>query len=113
MTFEEHIKFYIKNKKRMCKVYKNECKHCPLTSPFGCNNLDGLLSSFKLVSEWAEAHPEKTYKMDFISKFPNVNSCFFEDSCRCYIYGTPEVTDDEGCPIGIEKCSQCWDAPME
>lgn len=115
MEFEEHIKLYNKNKARMCKTMKKPCGICPFYHPYGCNIEDDIVENYKKVAEWAAAHPEKTYRMDYKEKFPNMDEEFFLDVCRCRIYGYPDKSelDREGCPKGIDSCDECWDTEME
>lgn len=116
MEFEEHIKLYKKNKKRMCETMNEYCIDCPIRNSGICYiDNDVLVENYKKVAEWAAAHPEKTYRMDFKERFPNMDEEFFIDACRCKVYGYLDKADcdDDGCPKGMNTCSDCWDAEME
>lgn len=116
MEFEEHIKLYKKNKKRMCKTMSREtCNGCPICYTCECMDESDLVENYNKVAEWVAAHPEKTYRMDFKERFPNMDEEFFFDGCRCRIYGYPDKSelDREGCPKGIDNCDECWDVEME
>lgn len=111
MTAKEYAKQY----ERMHKTYNapdigDSCNGCPfnISLYWSC---DKALNShpdkaIELVSKWAEKHPERTYKQDFISKFPNSMlrqnvSCI----CRANIYDPYEKCVAKNCEI-------CWNEVM-
>ena len=64
----------------------------------------------RLVEDWSRNHPQKTYLMDFLEKFPNCvkDKKGFPVSCRKFIY---PLMSRENCS-GL-NCSDCWNEPME
>lgn len=72
--------------------------------------------AISIVEQWAKEHPEKkrkTYKEDFLEKFPEVQMRFDEEQtmsrpvgCRMNIYGI------EG-PCTGRNCFSCWNEVIE
>ena len=66
------------------------------------NNIDQAID---IVSEWSKAHPRKTYKDDFLEKFPKAK---IEEAdfpiCRIRVYGGS---------CNSVLCTDCWNKPME
>ena len=84
-----------------CKL--NECASCALADVhFWCM----FKKSESLTpADWGIARP-KTYKEDFLEKFPNARmECGVPVSCRLNIYA-----DDEKCCF---ECAKCWNEIME
>ena len=115
MTFKDHLEYFEKHRGRICKVFDSkDCYGCPLNRPSGCCiNSKDVLTVYDIVKEWAEKNPEVTYRKDFKNKFPKTEEIFFENVCRCEIYGRPVETDEEGCPLNVTTCDECWNAPIE
>lgn len=103
---------------RLCKSYNTSpCENCPVhewcTSPLRIAEYKEMET---VLVEWAKAHPEKTrktYKEDFLEKFPEVQMRFDEEhtmsrpvGCRMNIYGI------EG-PCTGRNCFSCWNEVME
>ena len=102
----------LKDFARMCKTIGN-CEGCPIykSSSFtGCH--DTLVRHFdeanEIILKWCEEHPIKTYKSDFLEKFPNASLI---DS-GAYVICKRRVYDGDGCKMHL-KCSDCWNEPME
>lgn len=97
---------------RMCCTI-NDCSKCPMDNIEG-NCPENIYNHFdeanELILKWCEEHPIKTYKMDFLEKFPNaiLNSDNSPRTCRNYLYGICNV-----CTHVELKCSDCWNEPME
>ena len=99
----------IKDLKRMCNAYIN-CEGCPFAKVrpcigFMCKHTE---EADRIITEWCNEHPEKTYAMDFFEKFPNAIKAesgrpYF---CRAHIYG-----DELECHKG--GCEKCWNQKME
>lgn len=116
MEFKEVVKI----RDRMCEHYVNGCSHCPMylnkIRDMSCNDfiMTFPASSEKIISTWAEEHPQKTILMDFLEKYPNAK--LDED-------GTPEVQcpyhlgydEDDDCIYEEDNicCEKCWNRPME
>lgn len=105
---------YLKTRARMCD---GQCSDCPLSMcnnrykhqcrEFECKNPEEAVA---FVEKWEKEHPQKTYKDDFLEKFPNVklsHNGYPICSCRNLIYS------GEGCPKPFPDCKACWNEPME
>jgi hypothetical protein len=64
----------------------------------------------EIIEAWAKEHPEKTYKQDFLEKFPNakLNERGIPYPCREYLYGK-----GINCAHRNADCAVCWNEPME
>lgn len=111
----------MKIRNRTCKHYDGDCENCPL---YNRNNGRKLFctdflerypeEAEKILSKWAEEHPQKTILMDFLEKYPNAK---LDDD------GTPEgpcpfhlgYDDDDNCIYGdvYDSCKKCWNRPLE
>lgn len=106
---------YFNEKARMTEFCLNHCNKCSLS---GMRNGRDMIcrifelrypeDAIKIVEEWSKEHPQKTYLMDFLGKYPNCNKGDngIPDSCRDNIYGTQS---DCRCT----SCEKCWNEPME
>lgn len=105
----------IKDLKRMCKSFKDNCDGCLLY-----NKIDNIClmltleclpnNADEIVDEWASEHPIKTYLQDFFEKFPNAprGAEGSPKICPHQIY--PEIDVDCRCP---EDCLKCWNQEMK
>lgn len=98
----------IKDFARMCNAYIN-CEGCPFAkvrpcSGFMCKHIE---EADRIITEWCNEHPLKTYAMDFFEKFPNARKTKSgrPDNCRNLIYG-----DKPDCNC---ECEECWNQKME
>lgn len=102
---------YIKEKKRMCNTYHN-CDGCPIKiareDDYFCSEwiLEYTNEAVALVERWSEEHPQRTFKDDFLEKFPKSK---YENCCVDYVYGT---NFREECTILSTKCANCWNRPI-
>lgn len=105
----------IKDLKRMCKSFKDNCDGCPLHDKMYNVCLMLTLESLpnnadEIVDKWVEEHPVKTYMQDFFEKFPNAMKEKSGEPIPCIgpiyseLYGKP-------CPAG--KCFECWNQEMK
>lgn len=116
MEFKEVMIHY----KRMCKSIQKgtHCQNCPLGS---CNNGKGELcdrflheypsEAEQIILKWAEEHPAKTIKDDFLEKHPKaqLDSDGTPRSCAKYCgYCTECIWTN-----GVSDCKLCWNRPME
>lgn len=98
---------------RMCK--RMRCEECPLSD---CNNghdcgcgaymQSHIDEANEIILKWCDEHPVKTYKQDFLEKFPKVRlgaDGVPKGGCVDYIYNTTTECDND--------CSACWNRPME
>ena len=106
---------FIMTKNRMCKE-NMACKGCPLSEhKLPCNfasiNSSELKEMMEIVEQWGKEHPQKTYKDDFLEKFPNAKIVNYiggqaPDFCRNLIYSRGNCEISKG-------CFDCWNEPME
>jgi len=78
-----------------------------------------LYEAIRIVKKWSDEHPQKTYLMDFVKKYPNApleengtpRFCPYELGYTtkedCYMT-TKEDFDDRS-----QYCKQCWSTPIE
>lgn len=87
-------------------------ERCPLLafcrSTFTTRRAEETITAIKNLQKWSNEHAKKTYKQDFLEKFPDapkyesVNSRH-PRACRISIY-------DGECPG--TGCDECWNEPM-
>jgi hypothetical protein len=118
----EALKLF-EEKERMCKCYKlevttvlNKCmSECPLANYTDCNleanyanrydKKEILMGKIEKIEKWSKENPRKTYKMDFLEKFPKAK--LKTNVCRDNIY-------DTNCKSCCDKtCEDCWNTEME
>lgn len=103
---------FFKEYMRMCDSscdYDN-CKRCGLhdivCSPTQCSTESEWNEIIERTQKWHDEHPQKTYAMDFLEKFPDAVT--YEDRhpifCRKKIYGDFDCADKE--------CVKCWNEVM-
>ncbi len=109
------VKFF-KEIERMCKVYRDnpygerDCKECPLEiSVDECMRVDmeeseKIVEIVEIVERWSKEHPVKTYKDDFLEKFPKAQVPY--GVCPKNVYGIEIDCLNRDCP-------DCWNEPME
>lgn len=100
---------FIMTKNRMCKE-NMACKGCPLSEhKFPCNfasiNSSELKEMMEIVEQWGKEHPQKTYKDDFLEKFPKAEVPNMV--CRYHVYKTGVCDEFTG------DCELCWNMPIE
>lgn len=92
--------------KRMCKSCKKNCNDCPLDSK--CNGCIISLpdNAEEIVEKWVKEHPKKTFRDDFLEKFPDapVDSSGFPNVCLMDIYKGA----DYKCKDEDYGCNECW-----
>lgn len=112
---------FLQTMKRMCYEHGG-CGACPMQKAVGPKTTCASWrihhpdEAIAIVKKWAEEHPEKTrktYKEDYLEKFPNVQMRFDAEhtmsrpvGCRMNIYGI------EGLCTG-RNCFSCWNVEME
>lgn len=99
---------------RFCEI---NCIDCILSKANNGRGVDCKMfetrytdEAVRLVEDWSRNHPQKTYLMDFLDKFPNCskNGIGIPLSCRQYIYSETKTVDCKG-----RSCLECWNEPME
>lgn len=110
------IKFF-KEKERMFKFYGahggNSCMGVSCTTcPFNEGDKVGCLANdmraIEIVEKWVKEHPAKTYKQDFLEKYPNARLTEDNFPVACLIDLGYMNFDCEGI-----SCKDCWDMYME
>lgn len=99
---------------RMCHFYNGECNECIVSIKHnGCcigRRFKGDVQKINdTIFEWCKNNPPKTYKQDFLEKFPNaevVNFLGRPNVCLNIIYGMNTV-------VCNKDCVSCWNTPME
>lgn len=90
------------------REYCHECNDCR-SCVFRTGNISGnliedtcMFEDDSIPEDW-ELPIAKTYKQDFLEKFPSAN---FNADCICRIYVYPDSGKHPNCNNG--KCEQCW-----
>lgn len=105
---------YLETVKKMCKRYPH-CAKCPLLTGLKClahpNNDGPIEEVVSIVETWAAEHPAKTYKQDFLEKFPDaiMQKAGYPVVCKENVYGNPisKCGNDE------HTCEICWNEEMK
>lgn len=95
---------------RMCKAHAY-CEGCPMVDVWNgaCDEalIERTAECEAIIDKWCSEHPQKTYKQDFLEKFPKAamygNGCLID--CRNNVYGWKGLA----C---IENCIVCWNEVM-
>lgn len=90
--------------KRMCKSFEN-CENCSLR--YGCGTPASISDAAdEVVGKWAKEHPKKTFRDDFLEKFPNapIDSRKTPQACLRDIYGKVNAK----CEDEDYDCTECW-----
>lgn len=93
----------------MCKE-RGTCSGCPIDEHnlrCGCRDISKseLKEIIEIIEQWSKENPAKTYKDDFLEKFPN--AVIAENICRYHVYKTG------GCDRFTGDCELCWNEPIE
>lgn len=117
------VKFF-KEMERMCKVYRDnpygerDCKGCPLEiSVDECMRVDmeeseKIVEIIEIVERWSKEHPQRTYKDDFLEKFPKT----IRKENGMPLVGWCDIHNGGNCLYVFEEdrdCDDCWDMEME
>lgn len=99
----------IKELKRMCKSSDN-CEECALHGKCGSPvSIDEAAD--EIVEKWIKEHPKKTYREDFLKKFPNaptdLSGC--PNACLQDIYKGA----DYKCKDNNYLCIDCWNQAIK
>ncbi len=103
---------FLMERKRMCELNISNCWKCPAKG-LGCTLVPSAYSEYdhknllNAVKKWSDEYPVKTYKDDFLEKFPKapLNGYGIPLACRKCVY------ENYDCQ-GIE-CGKCWNEPMK
>lgn len=112
-------KNYLEEKARMTRFNPNirecgiDCLDCIFSGiiPGGyCDAAEMIYPEkcIRIVQEWSDANPRKTYLQDFLEKFPGVDSNYITDTiCVQELYHNETVNCD-----GYISCKNCWKLPL-
>lgn len=101
---------------RMCNDHN--CITCPLGDAWGVGSCQSAVfkhfdEAERVVREWAEAHPEQTYKSYFLARFPNARLvCETDEPHAC----VQDVFGEEHCEANAcmgMTCAMCWNRPYK
>lgn len=107
---------YLKERNKMTNNCDSQfCGDCVLnTTELSCAEFEiaRTREAIKLVQEWSDKHYNKTYKEDFLEKYPEADLVDgYPRLCPCYIY--PSLKTRE-CQYGVsDSCKDCWDSCIE
>lgn len=110
----------IKDLKRMCKSFKDNCDGCLLNNKIDNICLMLTLESLpnnadEIVDKWVSEHPVKTYAIDFFEKFPNAkrNKNGVPLSRGCIACRKELYVDELPCIWHSGGCLECWNREMK
>lgn len=102
---------FILERGRMCKGCER-CSECPIGKVKGkyyCDywEFDHPTEAIAIVEKWSEEHPLKTYKDDFLEKYPNarIGDTGVPVSCVRSVFGSNTACE-------LSSCKECWNQPM-
>lgn len=118
---------FLKERQRMFKMaggYEEgiacdgaSCKRCAFyikTEPFCLEDLQDYEGMEAKLEEWIAENPKRTYKQDFLEKYPNapLNENNIPKFCLCNVGYLP--IENQPCMIGeCGSCLECWNRSME
>lgn len=106
-----------KVRKRMCDEYKAVCTKCPLVRKWVCTmgkyvEEKEAREAVEIVEKWAEEHPAKTYKSEFMRAAEYVGAKpLFSTPPACIKHFFGEEVIPPSC--ASLKCSDCWNREIE
>lgn len=97
---------------RICKAV-DDCMDCPLSESANprripcCDYIpDYPAEASAIIDKWCAEHPQKTYKQDFMEKFPNAKIIEGRPiACAHNLYG-------DVITCANQKCKDCWNTVM-
>ena len=99
-------KNYMDEKQRMCNSYKDCYSGCPAVNIcYSEKNRDKDM--IKIVQEWSDLNPQRTYLTDLLEKYPNAAT----DSDGIPYEICPHtlgLSEFDECDIDGSNCSKCW-----
>lgn len=110
---------YLKEKERMTKSCEITCANCLLGSHKNgegmyCRSLERNKpeKAVEIVDRWSIENQLKTYKQDFLEKFPNAPRSDDGVPAVCIddLYG--EGVGIKDCEFKFDGCTECWNRPM-
>lgn len=118
---------YLKEKRRMLNSIGRKgsaclgavCDRCPIS--YKNNKRNRHCAEFEMlypeqateeIRKWAEKHPRKTYKEDFLEKYPNAPLKPGGEPSAC-IVDLGYVKCDGTCAKPNSSCRDCWNEEIE
>lgn len=108
------IENYLRALSRICK--HEGCEDCPIAElgNGGCIDIQAKFTAkcIAIVQEWSDEHPLKTYKQDFLEKFPKAKKSYdgTPNVCIEELYG--EGVGIKDCEFKFDGCIECWNRSM-
>lgn len=114
---------YFVEKQRMAKQQKDgicelDCADCPLSidnngTNTECSYFETIYPerAIAIVQKWSDEHPQKTYLLELLEKYPNVllnDDGTPEGMCPHQLGLKDSIAD---CKIGYD-CVACWNQPI-
>ena len=92
---------------RMCKAHAY-CEGCPMVDVWtgACDEalIERTAECEAIIDKWCAEHPQKTYKQDFLEKFPKAKMIEGRPiACAHNLYG-------DVITCANQKCKDCWNA---
>lgn len=117
-------KNYLSEKNRITKSDENgvcriKCINCPLSrynngKNMLCTTLELQQSetAIKIVQEWSNANPQKTYLSEFLRNYPNaeLDENGIPNEICPHALGLKEI---EGCGAKENCCAECWNQVVD
>lgn len=106
---------FLKEEKRMYKSLGGssiDCDGCPHAEGMVDCCVDDLERRVKIVEDWATENPAKTYKDDFLEKYPNAPLKHSGEPRGC-IVELGYIKTDGTCARPNLSCRDCWNTEME
>lgn len=111
---------YLKMRDRMLRFYGADdsncsrvaCECCPLSGVEHNECFDHTPESVDIVEAWNKEHPVKTYKDDFLEKYPNALLKHSGEPKGC-IVDLGYVKHNGTCAKPNLSCRDCWNTEME
>lgn len=116
-------KNYFTEWRRMTKqlndgVCELNCIDCPLSSlnndiGVHCSDFETLYpeKAIKIVQQWSDEHPQRTYLSEFLKHYPNVK-LLGDGTPKCLCPHQLGLKDIDDCRKHY-TCAECWNQPIE
>lgn len=115
---------FLKERKRMCAEYKSVCTKCPLARKWTCTmgkyiEEKEAREAVEIVEKWAEEHPVKTYKSEYLraAEYVGAKPTFGKEGipviCLIDFYGKDK--QPTGCFVRDRgySCVECWEREIK
>lgn len=111
---------FLKERKRMCTERKAVCTNCPLIRKWVCTmgkyiEEKEAREAVEIVEKWAEEHPVKTYKSEYLraTELVGAKPTFYVNGapvfCLADFFGLDKMPPWCFCRVTSERCKECWE----